>query len=83
MTDVPEELRLAARKVFCTDQGAHAFLTAPCPALGGAVPARMVAEGRGAEVLAFLEKLAEVAPPPSSGLGNLFRGWLGPFAGKR
>ena len=64
MSDVPEELRLAARKVFCTDQGAHAFLTAPCPALGGAVPARMVAEGRGAEVLAFLEKLAEVAPPP-------------------
>ena len=42
---------------------------------------RWVEEGRGDEVVAFLEKLAEVAPAPPRGLDSLFRGWLGPFAG--
>jgi hypothetical protein len=76
------EVRSAVSKVFRTNQAADAFLSLPCPALGG-VPTQLVAQGRGDEVLAFVEKLAEIAPAPPSGLGGLFQGWLGPFAGRK
>jgi len=75
-----EQVREAAAKIFRTDQAAKAFLSVPNPKLGG-VPMKLVEEGRGDEVVAFLEKLAEVAPAPPRGLDSLFRGWLGPFAG--
>jgi hypothetical protein len=78
-----EDVEDAAEKVFRTRQAVHAFLTVPCPALGGVKPQALVEQGKADEVIAFLEKLATAAPPPPSGLAGMFRGWLGPFAGKR
>jgi hypothetical protein len=78
-----EDVEAAAGKVFRTRQAVHAFLTVPCPALGGDRPMQLVEQGRGDEVVAFLEKLAVTAPPPPSGLQGVFQGWLGRFAGKR
>jgi hypothetical protein len=52
----------AALKVFRTDQAAEAFLGVNNARLGG-VPLRMVEEGRGDEVVAFLEALRKEAPP--------------------
>ncbi|HET6438178.1 MAG TPA: antitoxin Xre/MbcA/ParS toxin-binding domain-containing protein [Anaeromyxobacter sp.] len=83
MSATEEEIQAAARKVFRTDQGAKAFLNVPCPALGGGTAKELIARGRGAEVLAFLEKLAVQAPAPSGTFADMFRGWLGPFAGRR
>jgi hypothetical protein len=80
MSATIEQARAAAAKLFRTDQAANAFLSVPNPKLGG-VPLKLIEEGRGDEVVAFLEKLAEVAPAPPSGLNQLFRGWLGPFGG--
>lgn len=77
-----EDVEDAASKVFRTRQAVRAFLTVPCPALGG-VPMKLVTQGRGDEVVAFLEKLAVTAPPPPSGLQGLFQGWLGQFGRKR
>ena len=83
MSATVEDVEDAAGKVFRTRQAVHAFLTVPCPALGGVQPLKLVEQGRGDEVMAFLEKLAAAAPAPPSGLAGMFRGWLGPFAGKR
>ena len=58
-----EAIRAAARKVFTSPQAADAFLRLRSPALGG-VPLELAQSGRGDEVLAFLERLAEEAPPP-------------------
>lgn len=81
MPATKEEVRAAAAKIFRTDQAARAFLSVPNPKLGG-IPLKLTEDGRGDEVVAFLEKLAEIAPAPPSGLDQLFRGWLGPFAGR-
>ena len=83
MSASEEQIHAAARKVFRTDQGAKAFLNVPCPALGGQTAKQMIAQGRGDEVLTLLEKLAVEAPPPSGSLADMFRGWLGPFGGRR
>jgi hypothetical protein len=80
MSATIEEVRAAAAKVFRTEQAARAFLSVPSPKLGG-TPLKLTQEGRGDEVVAFLKKLAEVAPPSPSGFDNLLRGWLGPFGG--
>jgi hypothetical protein len=52
----------AAVKVFRTEQGARAFLGMKNAQLGG-VPSRLVEEGRGDEVVAYLTALREQAPP--------------------
>ncbi len=57
-----DEIRTAARKVFTSAQAADAFLRLDSPTLGG-VPMELVEAGRGGEVLAFLERLAQEAPP--------------------
>ncbi len=80
MSATIDDVRAAASKIFRTPQAANAFLSVPNPKLGG-TPLKLTEEGRGDEVVAFLEKLAEVAPAPPSGLDALFRGWLGPFGG--
>jgi hypothetical protein len=56
----------AAKKVFRTEQGARAFLEMKNAQLGG-VPARLVEEGRGDEVVAYLVRLCEEAPPAEGG----------------
>ncbi len=58
-----DEIRAAAARVFRGKQAAEAFLTLRSPVLGG-VPVELVEAGRGDEVLRFLERLAENAPPP-------------------
>ena len=58
-----DEIRAAAAKVFRGEQAARAFLELKSPVLGG-VPVKLVEAGRGDEVLRFLERLAENAPPP-------------------
>lgn len=58
-----DEIRAAAARIFRGPQAAEAFLKMPSPVLGG-VPMELVAAGRADEVLRFLERLAEQAPPP-------------------
>ncbi len=76
-----DAVRAAAMRLFRTKQAADAFLTLPCPALGGS-PMALLDAGREKEVLAFLDKLEREAPAPPSGLDKVFAGWLGRF-GKR
>ncbi len=76
-----EEVRVAAQRVFRTRQAVDAFLTLPCPALGG-TPEELVEAGRDGEVLAFLDRLEHEAPPEPSTMAKLFSGWLGRW-GKR
>jgi len=73
-----QEILEAAMRVFRTRQAAHAFMTVPCPALGGA-PKQLVESGREDEVLAFLAKLEHDAPAPPATLDKIFAGWLGRF----
>lgn len=68
-------VREAAIRVFRTPQGADAFLTLRCPALGD-TPRALVEAGRANEVLAFLDKLEHEAPPPPRTLDGLFGGWF-------
>ncbi len=63
MSASEQEVRAAAAKVFRSPQAADAFLRLANPTLGG-VPLTLVQQGRGDEVLAFLERLAIEAPPP-------------------
>jgi hypothetical protein len=77
-----DEIREAAMRVFRTPQAAKAFLTVPCPALGG-TPAELIRSGRENEVLAFLDKLEREAPPEPSSMAKIFSGWLGRFGGRR
>lgn len=69
-------------RVFRTRQAANAFLSLPCPALGGA-PLDLVRSGREHEVLAFLDKLEREAPPEPSSMARMFSGWLGRWGGGR
>ncbi len=71
-----DEVRAAAVRVFRTRQAVDAFLTLPCPALGGK-PEKLVEAGRENEVLAFLDRLEREAPPEPSSLAKVFGGWLG------
>jgi hypothetical protein len=77
-----DQIRAAAMRVFRTRQAADAFLTLPCPALGGA-PNDLVKSGRDGEVLSFLDKLEHEAPPEAPTMARLFSGWLGRFGGRR
>lgn len=71
-----------AMRIFRTRQAADAFLTLPCPALGG-TPTELVRSGRENEVLAFLDKLEREAPAETPTMARLFSGWLGRFGGRR
>ena len=77
-----DEVRAAAQRVFRTRQAVDAFLTLPCPALGGK-PEELVEAGRETEVLAFLDRLEHEAPPEPSSLARLFSGWMGQRGRKR
>ncbi len=72
-----DEIRAAAARVFRGDQAARAFLELRSPALGG-VPAELVQAGRGDEVLRFLERLAEDAPPPPPSIFGIPLRWKKP-----
>ena len=72
----------AALAVFRTEQGARAFLEMKNAQLGG-VPVRLVEEGRGDEVVAYLAALREQAPPAEGGYWQVVAqqwtgGWLKP-----
>jgi hypothetical protein len=82
MSVTVDEVREAATRLFRTRQAADGFLALRCPALGD-TPLELVRQGRGAEVLAFIENLEKVAPAPERTLGRMFSGWLGPFGGRR
>lgn len=69
-------------RVFRTKQAANAFMTLPCPALGGS-PEKLIDEGREIEVLQFLDRLEREAPPEPNSMVRLFSGWLGRFGGRR
>lgn len=69
-----EAIRAAALKVFTSRQAADAFLRLDSPKLGG-VPLELVEAGRGDEVLAFLEQLAQEAPPPPLRIFGIPLGW--------
>jgi hypothetical protein len=60
-----DDVRAQALRLFRTEQGASAFLHAPCSALDG-VPLELAMSGRAAEVLFYLERLESFAParPP-------------------
>ncbi len=57
-----------ALRLFRTEQSANAFLHAPCAALDG-VPIELAMSGRAAEVLFYLERLEDMAPPQAPGEG--------------
>jgi hypothetical protein len=59
-----EDVREAARKVFRQWQAVDAFVELRTPKLGGRTPRELVEEGRGSEVLEFIEQLAREAPAP-------------------
>lgn len=61
MRTTVEDVCAQARRLFRTEQGAEAFLRAPCAALGG-VPIELATSGRAAEVLFYLERLEAFAP---------------------
>ncbi len=61
-----EDVRARALHLFRTEQGADAFLNAPCRALDG-VPIELARSGRSAEVLFYLDRLEQRAPPDASG----------------
>ena len=78
-----DEVRLAARRIFRTDQAANAFLGAKSRLLGGSTPLELLRAGRGDEVVALLAKLQAEAPAPEGGMNGLFRGWLGSWGTRR
>ncbi len=61
-----DDVRAQALRLFRTEQGADAFLTAPCSALDG-VPIELARSGRSAEVLFYLERLERRAPAEMPG----------------
>jgi len=61
-----EDVRAQALRLFRTEQSASAFLDAHCAALDG-VPRELVASGRAAEVLFYLERLEHFAPAERQG----------------
>jgi Protein of unknown function (DUF2384) len=79
-----DEAMEAALRVFGSEQAARAFLKTSIPILGGGVPLQMIKEGRGAEVLALLERLLRETPPPSLDYwGKISKNWMGGWAKRR
>jgi hypothetical protein len=73
----------AAVQVFRTEQGAKAFLGMKNAQLGG-VPLRLVEEGRGDEVVAYLTALREQAPPAQGSYWQVVaQQWAGGLMGPK
>lgn len=71
-----DEVLAAATRVFRTTQAARAFLALPTPEFGGETPQELVRTGREADVLAFLARLEQEAPPQPSWLFSAIFGRL-------
>lgn len=72
-----DEVLAAATRVFRTTQAARAFLALPTPEFGGETPQELVRTGREADVLAFLARLEQEAPPQPNWLFSAIFGRLG------
>jgi Protein of unknown function (DUF2384) len=75
-----EEALESARKIFGSEQAAVAFLKTSLPILNGQVPLELIKAGRGAEVIALLERLQRESPAPEGSYWErITQKWMGRF----